>query len=320
MSDTAESNRLLVWTDAPLTGLIAELLGRMAELQVVAVGGPRHDAVAALADRFDCRLDDDLRKMLIDHRPSQMLIGSPVGPMAEVLRSARAAGVTVVALEPPFDDRDPPAECDFTKPPAPLTIAPALRAAPAWGAAADPAEALGRVRSAAVTALAPPALGSLYARLWDAFDTLVHLMGLPVSVDATLVGPLTDPPASLRRLTGTITAHLRFDSASAVVHASDQAATFTRTLTALGDTAQLALTDAGYTLHQPTGELIDDTTIDHPPDAVGDIAAQWRDTLRDGAAPPSEDAVHILACCTAALLSCRTGQQESIERQLQIRR
>jgi hypothetical protein len=315
---------VLVWADAERAPLVQAVLGLMPAVRVVAVGGPRKAALVELAQHYQLHLADDLRKALLTHAADFFLHASSEGLAAADLLHLRSAGTAVLAIEPVT------ASLDFLPPPpapgesiVPIISVPALRSSPAWLCAAEPHEALGAVRSASLLALAPPAAGSLFARLYDALQTLIELVGVPETIDAAVTGPLALAPADLRALTGHLTAHLRFSSAaSAVIQASDRSATWSRRLAAIAVHGQLTLDDHGYTFHGPDAAPLDSAS---PPAATTDparlITLQWQRLIDSGAPrlPPAPatlallgpDPRSTLACCQAALLSCRTGQPES---------
>ena len=88
--------------------------------------------------------------------------------------------------------------------------------------------------------------------MFDAVETVVHLLGMPESADAAYVWhdrPRSVYPAlgdPLRGLDGDITGHLRFaDGRSAVVLASNRAGVWRRRLTALCERGMLRVDDGG---------------------------------------------------------------------------
>src|SRR5690606_19633230 len=97
------------------------------------------------------------------------------------------------------------------RPPAPTTgaiiHAPAFRLSPGFLSAADPYDVLGGRRSIGYESVGQPGTGSLFARLLDAWQTILAFVDLPESIDASLIGPTVDPPDDLRDMVGQLTAH-----------------------------------------------------------------------------------------------------------------
>lgn len=314
MTARDRQHEVVIWADAASVELARTVMGRMPELRATAVGGHRRTGLADLADAVDAPVIDDLRRILIEQPPAYLLLASAAGVSGEELRQARNAGAVVMALEPVLNvDHAAPGVADDPLKPSLPVLGWWWRQSPAWLAAAEPQQALGSIRAANVVSLAPAYTASLLARLMDAMDMLVHLLGLPETVDAALTGALGEPPEELRGLTGNLTAHMRFaDRVNASLIVSDRAATWQRRLTTLGAHAQLELGDVGYRLHRLDGSTLDAVPgLDDPLDAVDLLIQQWRRIIAGTVTPRRPDPRRLIACCQAALLSCRTGQLES---------
>jgi hypothetical protein len=306
----------LIWTDSARADLVREVLERMDRVRVLAVGGPSKGAVSELASELEVGAEDDLRQMLLsggEGGVDSLLVATGEGLSSKAIGQARDSGVAVLALEPVAAHQDDVVESEEPGGGFRVITAPWLRMSPGWKSAANPQEALGQILALQVNVLAPSGVCSLYARLYDAMDMIIHLLGLPETIDAALTGPLSEPPDRLRALTGHLTAHLRFTSdASAALTVSDRSATWDRRLLALGAEGQIALEDAGYTLTAKGGQTLDALACPAEPPQPADLIARLWNELHRGAAPPqSVDPRQIIACCDAALLSCRTAQLES---------
>ncbi|MBI1367952.1 MAG: hypothetical protein GC162_04785 [Planctomycetes bacterium] len=318
MPTTGTSHEIVVWMDAARAPLVEAVLGRLADLRVLAIGGPRRSGIAPLAESLGVRADDDLRKMLIDQPAGYMLLAVAGGISRAELAQARSAGTMILALEPIASAIDalPHDESQAGH----VVSLPWFRAAAAWQHAADPQQVLGAIRSVRISALASAHAGSLYARLYDAMEMLMSLLPAPDTVDAALTGPLKQIPEDPRNLTGHLTAHLRIGAAaSAIIHASDNAAVWRRNMVVLGDEGQLVIDDEGYRLYSAAGELLDE----HPapaaaPDPAELIVRQFRRMLDGAPLPRPVEPRQVIAACQAALLSCRTGQMESVSTLLRI--
>lgn len=206
---------------------------------------------------------------------------------------------------------------------------PLLRRAPIFVAAEDALENFGPIRTAALAGRCSAAHGSLAARLFDAMHLLHSLLGVPESVDASVVAPLPAAddagPPSLVRLRGDLTANIRTGGARAAsLVLSDRAGRWFRGVTILGEAGCLRLDERGFEHVDPDGSLLDSTT--EPPARPSDasVAAAAPFSAADSLAaaldrmldprlptPPIAAAQEILAMCEAAVLSARTGQSES---------
>ncbi len=202
---------------------------------------------------------------------------------------------------------------------------PRFQAAPGWISATDPVEAVGAVQLIHHTAFGRADDLSLFARLCDAWDVVLDFSPLPLEIDAALSGPLNEPPADLRALTGGISALARLpEHAVATVTVSDRHATGLRRLYVLGDKAQLSIGDGDYRVFDAEGHVVDQKRPGRRASFVDLVVRQWRDLLRRRSHPRpaheqtlSRDA-QVLACCHAALLSARTGEPESPGRMMQM--
>lgn len=317
-----------VWTDGPRAAKLGEAIDLMgAAVRVIAVGGPRISEVDQLARRFDCAREDDLRKMLIEHPAAFVLLGTLDEATPADLATAVEQGSMMLAIEPAAahaDEIDTLTSGDAATP-ALVVAAPAFLASPGWTRAADPREALGQPRTLQFDSCGRPDEQSLFARLFDAWLTVLHFVGMPQSVDAALVGPVTDVPKDPRGLTGSLSAHARLgDGAAAYIHVSDRASVSRRRLHTLSDAADLLVRDSDYQLHDAAGQLIDEHRPKLARTGFADlIAAQWQRLLdrRDAQAPdPAGLDPEALACCHACLLSARTGTPEDPAKILQMHR
>jgi predicted dehydrogenase len=314
MAQTQPPVEAIIWTDATRAALVRSVLEQMPTVRALAVSGPRKGELHELGEALNLPPGDDLRKMLIDAPAQFLLLATATAAGRDDLQLARQQSVHVICLAPPAAQSGDLLEYRRGQEPGGrLVHAPMWRLSPAWLAAADPLELLGSIQSLSLTALSTTGHSTLYARLHDAIDLVVHLMGLPDSIDAALTGPLPEPPESLRGLTGCLTAHLRFaDRAGATLHVSDQGQAWYRQCQIIGRQGQLVLSDRDYRLitdqasessESPGGEV--------PANVDSLIARQWQWMVDHQVGPDVADARKVLACCQAALLSCRTGQGES---------
>lgn len=315
-----------IWTDGPRAGVIGDALALIgAAVKPIAVGGPRVAEVDDLARALDCRREDDLRKMLIEAPAAYVVFATLDGATCGDLAYAVEQSSTILALEPVAADSDELDTFVGGDHAGPVVTMPSFLAAPGWTRAADPRETLGTPRTIVFDACGRPGDLSLFARLMDAWQTLLHFAPLPQSIDATLSGPVAEVPRDLRGLTGSITAHARLaDGMSAVIHVSDRAAVARRRLHVLSDAGDLLVRDADYELHDDAGRVIDEHRPKLAQHTIADlISAQWLrliDRGGDATLWPSGLDADALACCQACLLSAKTGTPEDAGKLLRLHR
>lgn len=304
-----------IWTDAQHAPVVAALLNLMGSaLKPLGVGGPPVAAVSQLAKDLGCDVHDDLRKMCIDRPAAYLLLASHQGVTPDDLHALADQGTTVLSLEPIASDLQGLSASDSL---GKILLVPVFNQSPGYLAAADPNDLLGDRRLVSFASNGRPEHGSLFTRLYDAWLTVMGYTLLPETIDASLVGPHDESPATLTEMTGSLAVHARMPGIqSALLEVSDCAAVTGRVLRVQGDGASLQITDTAYTLHNPAGEVLDQTTSNGAPASFTDMLAhQWRRLLDSPAG--SRTSMHTqqrrdaMACCLACLLSIRTGQPES---------
>ncbi len=324
------SPEVTIWTDArhaPLAGEVMNLMG--SALKPIGVGGPPVTEVNQLAKDLSCQPHDDLRKLLVDRPAAYLLMNSLGGVTPDDLHAVTDQGTTVLTLEPIASDLQGLSTSlklgTTTGAPGRILSAPTFGQSPGFLSAADPYELLGDRRAIRFTSDGQPGHGSLFARLFDAWLTVLSFTLMPETIDASLVGPLVEPPEDLRALTGSLLAHARMPGENAaLLEVTDTAGRTGRVLRVHGDLASLSIKDSAYTLRGPDGKILDQTDDSGPDGFVDMLAAQWRRLLdqpnsavQPAHAQPQADA---MACCLACLLSIRTGQPESPVKLLEMNR
>lgn len=327
-----------LWTDAAYAPLAGELMNLMgSSLKPIGVGGPPVAEVNQLAKELNCDKHDDLRKMCIDRPAAYLLLATLEGVSPEDLHALVGQGTTVLTLEPIASDLQGLAAAEqlgvknggsSSDVPGRVVQVPVFTQSPGYLAAADPSELLGDRRLVSFSSSGRPGHGSLFARLLDAWLTVLGFTLMPETIDATLIGPHDEAPETLTDLTGGLAVLARMpDSQAALLQVSDASAVTGRTLRVQGDGASLRITDATYSLHNPQGEELDQMTRDPGPAGFVDMLAfQWRRLLDQAASPGSRPGTfgrqqaEAMACCLACLLSVRTGQPESPGKLLQMNR
>jgi len=220
------------------------------------------------------------------------------------------------------------------------SLVPLMRASRAMRDAADVLEQFGQVRTVLVECWCRAGQGTLGARLFDAMDCIVSLLGVPEQVDATYVWPVSGHALhaaageSLRGLEGDLTANMRFAGGrAAAVALSDRASRWSRSVTILGDGGRLRISDdgvsgdgigpGGFVWLSADGQTVDASRPvrrkrgqeDRPDEALVDALADQLARILDPRAPVpgATDYPGVLAAGGAALLSARTGESESSE-------
>ncbi len=340
MPDDLPSPEVILWTDADAVSCLAGALDQMgAAVDPIGIGGPHRGAISDLAAGLELEPYDDLRKLVVDRPAAFLVLGTMEGVAAADLLTAAGQGTAVLSLEPvaaglPELDALRPASgrrrgAAAAAPPAgAFAFIPAFSRAAGFRAAAEPHDAIGEPRAISLTSLGQPHHGSLFARLFDAWHTILGFAGLPETIDASLTSANLDIPDDPRRLKGHVAAHARLtDGGSVSLLVSAHAAETRRQFEIIGPEGCLHVTDNAYRLRHADGSEVDhaQATPAQPPFADL-IADQWRLALHRPISndpqpgSPSARYADTLACCLAGLLSARTGEPESPQRLLDMNR
>lgn len=290
----------------------------------------------------------DLRHALATTSAKVVLLWTPFGEDGDrgpdqssvlddhaALSGAHARGLTLLALDPSPASLDAyGAGAEFWRH-EPVRFMPLMRRSRAFVSAQEMLPAIGPLRTVFVAMRSAGGCGSLSARTFDAMSVIHTLLGEPESIDCSVVPPGIAgglhhaPSESFRRLRGDLSANLRFSGAKAASLAlSDRAGHWLRGVTLVGDNGCIRLTDRGMEVTGPDGSTIEGETqpadplaaahagaarLEAPAPAVEEIIAQQVARALDPRAPAPEpvDTVAVLSMCEAALLSARTGQNES---------
>lgn len=254
-----------------------------------------------------------------------------------VLSTCRERSIRLLPLEPV-----PASLADYRTMPAPgaappIEMVPLMVRSPTILGLGDAVSAIGPIRSLFLSVRCGLGQGTAAARLFDAMSLIHSFLGQPESIDCSVVPPGAasgvhpSPPEFLRALRGDVTANLRFSAAQAAsLSISDRAGPWFRGITLLGDQGCIRMTDDGVEVHGPDGSPLEVPVSSQSKQPVKPTArtkksgASEADTgvrvLSDQIqraldprrpAQPPLDLPQILAMCEAALLSARTGQNES---------
>lgn len=322
-----------------------------AALDVVAAGSPRPGRSAEVAQAIGLDASagrtvapDDLRSVLTTCDCTAVFIASPgqfgarpdggTGDL-EALHACRARGIKIASMEPiPASALQPVSEREPGEPASPpVRFVPLARASGPMAAATEVLADFGPIRTAVFESWSRPHEGSLGARLLDAMDFVLTMLGEPERIDASYMwpaptaggGPLRKVPGeSLRGLTGDLTANLRFsDRRGVCIALSDRAARWGRTISLVGPGGRLRLYDDGFEWIGPDGARLESSRApgasrrgsDRTPveGRSAGVIAEALGAILDGrnSASAPVDERRVLAMAGAALLSARTGEAES---------
>ncbi len=317
------------------TGMIPSAIG-------VADASSRGRADALAAAYPDAQNATDLRLALTTADADLALFLSAVGARDTLddptaLAIALERGMKLATIEPA-----PASALDFTRferslgQPDALRIIPALTRAPVFTHALELLEQLAPVRTLSVSMRGAKGHGTLFARLFDAMDIVLTLLGEPETIDAAVCGPVVPgrvhlaPGDSLRDLRGDLTANLRYAGACAAsLSLSDNAGRWFRGVTVVGHGGCLRFDDTSYEFIDPSGKTLDSSSAKDRrgrknPGAAHDLAAgacaERLNSLFDPRAvvhAPRKVST-ILAMAETALLSARTGAPESPDAMLRM--
>jgi hypothetical protein len=336
---------------------LARSVADLAGLTIVAAGTGEPGRSGEIAQALGAEPLTDLRNAIASTKVDLILLAAAdrlgehrPGEDADMLRQAAERGVTVATLEPL-----PAALVELVAGAAGADIetirgagsgmarwarfVPLSRGTRPLREAQDVVAQFGAVRAASIVCLGAPAHGTLGARVLDAMDLALTLVGEPETIDAAFLGAHagqamhTLPGETLRGLHGDLTAHLRFaDGRACSILASNQAGRWERVLTLIGSGGRLRIYNDGFEWIGIGGDKLDQSRtrkatrdafkpptpkaadIDAPSGYGAAIAEQLSTLLRAGPGDTSTgvmDLSRVLALGQAALLSARTGEGEA---------
>lgn len=337
-----EPSPAIVWCRLSQTAL-ARAIVRVANLTVEAAGGPIEPdghVGGGLAGFEGAPRFDDLRSALATSAARVALLLAPLGGSAstiedeEVFRLARARDLTILTVEPVPSSIVSARSAEHAQWAQFVRFMGLFRAHSALASTPELLTSFGPVRTLSVSFRSGSGQGSLGARLFDAMHTVRTILGVPDSIDAANVTPVSASGVrlasaeSLRALAGDLTANLRFAGAHAAsISLSDRAGRWFRGVALVGENGCIRMDESGVERLDGDGALIEQYRPRSKPRSkaplfeeasdIGAVAALGDAARRalDPHAPhqPIPDLEGILAMCEATLLSARTGQPESPE-------
>lgn len=186
---------------------------------------------------------------------------------------------------------------------------------------------LGAVRSLSICCAGTPAHGSLGARLFDAADIAIMLLGSPETVHAVYTTPSTargthaapPPPDNLRGLDGDLAVTLRYaGNRAATICVSNRAAGFDLSLSMLTADVSISIVEGALSVSRVSEAIDHEETVRTGPTTrdrglyVRALAGQIGRYLDSGVGLAGRvDFAATLALAQAALLSARTYEPES---------
>ncbi|MHC5023090.1 MAG: Gfo/Idh/MocA family oxidoreductase [Planctomycetota bacterium] len=314
----AERARLLIWAEPDQRTLIEDALAA-AGAEAASVGSATADGAAALARGLGVDPFDDLRAAI--HREDVdvlwLVAPDPIAP--DIRRLIRDVGMRAITSQPrPLSIAElgtAPAEARTAQ------FVPLLRRSPGYRRAQDVLEQIGEIQCVDVGFACNATEGTLVARLFDAMDLLSTLCGEAESIAAALVGaPEPGVPEDLDRMHGHLAVNVRFeDQRAASVTVSDRGGAWNRHVTILASGGRLSFTDDDLDWVSADGATVDRHVADERLGAGHLVGLQIDRVLAERDTPEAPpDTARLLALCEAARLSCRTGEEESPVRMLEM--
>jgi hypothetical protein len=316
------NSRLLVWARPGQESIIREAVDT-ADVELAAVMADTNDESSALGTALATDRVVDLRQAVHEGNFDILWLASNAVLTPDQRRLLRASRLLVVSTEP-----RPPALGDLLEDAdegQAFHTLPLLRSSEGYRAARQGMADLNSPHAILVSMRCPPEAGSLFARLYDAFDILARHGGDLELVMASISSPDQPPgatghdvPESLMNLHGHMTVNVRFaENRCAGLVLSNVSETWFRGVTMLSTDGCVRVTDVECDLpgEPPPRTRGRRSASLAAPTAGALIGAHLRRLLDDlDLDDPQPDHAQLLALCEAARLSARTGQAESPSR------
>jgi predicted dehydrogenase len=310
-----DQHGLLIWADANQTALIQDAV-KTCGAPVVGIGSPDAEDGRALAEALDAAFVSDLRHSLHAAHNTLLWVASSQPLDESELRAIHDTRTETASCEPDLLL----ALCAMNdgKLPGTVHFIPRFRRTAGYLGALTVFEESGPPAAASLVFESEEPHGSLHARFYDALDTLVSVCGMPETVSGTL-HPKQSGSAGPQHAHHLV-AHLRFEShRCASIMLSRAARRWSRQAIFLGEHGSLQVSEQTFDV---TGQ--DETRTDDAPPAptAGHVYGTQLDRVMQDldSQAPTADPVMINALCEAVYLSDRTGQAESPQRLLDMRR
>ncbi len=283
---------------------------------------------------------DDLRKLLLDSAPQLILLDRPENATADFLAACLEQKISIFSLGPPVGTlAEARALAERLEPrTAQLFIWPRLAETRAYRHCASADQFVRPVRFfhadwcalnhalAKTTGQSTGTVRSLTVLAWDALSTLIDLVGLPESIYAAFrgTGGQSDQFADL---SGAMALTLRLaDQGIGSLTLSDRIGPPQRQMLLSGQGGTLRLDEHQYHFADAEGKLIDEGHVSDVPQGTARVLEDFRAFLEQVNAPSSPHRgwphrlEQVAAAMEAMLVSHRTGQAESPDKFLNLRR
>lgn len=313
-------------------------LSEQGRIQIVAAGHRNAALARDLGDALKVPVYDDLRRLLVEAQPQVIVMDRPANANLEFLTGCIDGGMGIFSLGPPVrnvsEARTLADHLDLQT--ALLYVWPRFASSAAWKHTAEADEYVRPFKFAVAEWYArnhvlakandqeDDAVRSLSVLAWDAIATFVELIGVPLSVYASIRGnvPTGD---SFTDITGSAGLTLRFEDCTVTINLSDRLGPWTREAMILGQSGILRIDEHRYEFSQTDGKIIDTGTTTVPSGMRRAIEELSLFLEHFEAVPsPHRGWMHRMeetaATMEAMLVSQRTGQAESPEKFLALRR
>ncbi|MCC5830806.1 MAG: hypothetical protein JJU36_15275 [Phycisphaeraceae bacterium] len=302
MAKESTGPRLVMWLDSARQSIWAAAIKRLTgQINIVAMGGPRAADFAGLARESSAELCDDFRRMLIEFPAAVCLVATAERIEPSDLAEALEQGAAIWFIEPPMiglDDVDAifktrrtgqsrnPATSGHLADRVMVLGVPAFLAARGWIEATDPMQAIDEPQMMELALFRRPGELSLFACLFDAWQTVIDLADVPDDIWAVwrpAAGESMAPsggPTALRGMTGHLSAIGALPrKAMASIQVSDQHPAGWGRLHMIGTKATVMVGEQDYRLWTAEGELLDQRRPTGRHDFVELITRQLRHHL-----------------------------------------
>jgi predicted dehydrogenase len=317
--------------------------GRRGRFELVGVGASKRGIARVLAAEFGVNAFEDLRQAILHDGVDVLWLIEPVELDADERRLIRErargslpngashshSGLVCVSCEPV-----PGLVSEVQREPEEAGTAcfvPRFVRSAGWVAAAQLVEQLQPVRSVHVELRSGESEGTVFARLFDAMDVVIGVAGGIDSVSARFIGTVAGKTSSiapeiLPGMSGTLGLVAQCgETCIASGNVSNDAASWSRRVTVIGESGCLHVTDWGYQWSdaRDSERGMEESNVSEAV-STGEMMANeilrvlGRETASDVPSPP--DFEGLLGACEAARLSARTGQAESPGKMLEMLR
>ncbi|MDA8378851.1 MAG: Gfo/Idh/MocA family oxidoreductase [Planctomycetia bacterium] len=298
--------------------------------KIVAVGKRNLSEAREVGQMFDVPFYADLRRMLLETAPQMVLLDRPADMALEFIEACVQQNIAIFSLGPPVKTLEEARRLSILVEPRTHLLYSWPRFSCSWGfgqarqtenffrgvqfvggqwSAAN--HAVARVRG-----VTEGAVRSLSVLAWDAFRSIIEIVGLPAALYAAIDGT-NGQQDSFIDVTGNVGVVMRtLDGATIVLQISDQETSLQREISIANREGRLKLSDLNYRWASARDNIID---ADSTPPLSGALQAlrELENFCHHFTAPasPHRGWPHLLpetaAMMTTMIVSHRTGMAES---------